>query len=503
MLLTNVKIELKAGLIASISPYKGGVKISTELGESDYPQAYVIPGMTDSHCHLWGLGMMDTILNFSDCQSQEQCLEIASALPFYRGDWIFGRGWNQEKWSQNSLPDIQSIDKAFPDNPCYFIRVDGHSAWVNSVALKLAGINTNTPNPPGGIIGRDSSGNLNGILIDNAMSLIERIIPDFTTEQYANFVNKAQEKCIKRGITTVHDMDVSPKMVEVCKTLCEKTQLLINIFGYLGVQNFQFEKEELKPYISNKYNIVGIKLFADGALGSRGAAMLNSYEDATGEKGLILLRKEEIIEQGSIAILNGLDIAVHAIGDRANRETLDAFEFLRTKHGNFRNKLRIEHAQIVAPDDIRRFKDIGVIASVQPIHLVSDEIMAIQRLGYEVFDNHGYPWKSFLKNGVELIAGSDFPIESHCPFAGMNAFINRTPQLSEHPKHKNEKLNLYDALKAYTLSPANAVNSSSGQLRVGYKGDLVITDAKISSNITIGETNVIAVYIDGYLKYSS
>ncbi len=502
MLLTNVKLELKSGLISAIGHFKGGVCIQNENGKVEYPQSYVIPGITDSHCHLWGLGMMNTVLNFTDCLSESDCLDKSLSEPFYRGEWIFGRGWNQETWQNKQMPDLKAIDKAFPDNPCYFVRVDGHAAWVNSKAMELAEINTGTPNPLGGKIMRDVSGNPTGILIDNAMLLVEKIIPDFSNDQYTSFVEKAQDVCIKSGITSVHDMDVSPKMVEVCKSLSAKNTLSLKIFAHLGVQTYDFESENVKPYISNNYNIVGIKLFTDGALGSRGAALLNEYNDAPGEKGILLIDKYYIIEKSEFALENGLDIAIHAIGDRANREVLDAYEILRDRHGNFRNKLRIEHAQIVAPDDIRRFKEYNVIASIQPIHLLSDEKMAIKRLGNDVFDNHGYPWKSFVKNGVDIIAGSDFPIETHVPFAGMSAFLNRTADLFDRPKHVSEKLDLYDTLKSYTLSPAQAVNSSSGQLRVGYKADLVITDTNINSQENVGNTRVLAVYIDGELKYA-
>lgn len=503
MLLTNVKIELKSGLIRTISPFKGGVCIENELGDIVYPQSYIIPGITDSHCHLWGLGMMNTILNFTECKSESDCIQRALASPFYRDEWVFGRGWNQECWHNKQMPDLKELDQAFPYNPCYFIRVDGHAAWINSKAMELAGINADTPNPLGGFIIKDNQGYPTGILIDNAMLLVEKVIPDFSNDQYSSFVLKAQDLCIKSGITSVHDMDVSPKMVEICKSLNSKNELLLNIFAFLGVQSHCFDSDYIRPYISKNYNIVGIKMFADGALGSRGAALMNEYNDAPGERGLLLADKEYIINNSEIALDKGLDIAIHAIGDRANREVLDSFECLRKNHGNFRNRLRIEHAQIVAPDDIRRFKDLNVIASIQPIHLLSDEKMAIQRLGVEVFDNHGYPWQSFIKYGVDLIAGSDFPIESHVPFMGMSAFMNRTPELFDHPKHKNEKLNLYDTLKSYTLSPAQAVNSSSGQLRVGYKADLVITDSNISSKEKIGSTEVLAVYIEGELKYSS
>ncbi|PKL86679.1 MAG: amidohydrolase [Ignavibacteriae bacterium HGW-Ignavibacteriae-1] len=502
MTLSNIKIELKDGLIKSITPFDEGVCVVTGDTGTVFRNAYVSPGITDSHCHLWGLGMMQKILTFDDCKSEKDCIEKAESQPFYRSNWIFGRGWNQENWSKSGLPTLELLDKAFPDKPCYFIRVDGHAAWVNSKALEIAGISKDTKDPVGGAILRYDDGTPNGVLVDSAMLLAEKLIPDFSDEQYQDFISIAQDLCIETGITAVHDMDVSPKLVEIFHKMNSNNELKIRVFSHVSAQNDEYIDAGIKPIISEFFNIVGIKLFSDGALGSRGAALLSDYADDDGNRGLLIFDKMQMAEKAEIAIQQGFDIAIHAIGDRANREVLDAYQILREKFGKFSNKLRIEHAQIVAEEDIPRFRELNVIASVQPIHYIGDEKMALARLGREIFDKHGYPWQKLLKNGVEIIAGSDFPIESHNPFLGLSAFLTRQNLDGGEIQNPAERLNLFDAIKSYTLTPAKVVNSSTGLLRVGYKADFVITNSNISSKSQIHETSVEAVYLGGEMKYS-
>ncbi|MBE2189035.1 MAG: amidohydrolase [Candidatus Kapabacteria bacterium] len=502
MTLTNIKLEIEEGLIKSITTFPEGVCVVTGETGTVFRNAYILPGMTDSHCHLWGLGMMRKILTFDDCNSEKNCIEKAESQPFFRSNWIFGRGWNQENWKNSNLPTLEHLDKAFPDNPCYFIRVDGHAAWVNSKALEIAGISKETKDPVGGAILRYDDGTPNGVLVDSAMLLAEKLIPDFSEEQYQEFISIAQDLCIQVGITAVHDMDVSPKLVDIFRKMNSSNELKIRIYSHISAQNDEYIDAGITPYISDFFNVVGIKLFSDGALGSRGAALLSDYADEAGNKGLLILDKMQMAEKAEIAIQKGFDIAIHAIGDRANREVLDAYQILRQKFGNFRNKLRIEHAQIVAEEDIPRFRELNVIASVQPIHYIGDEKMALARLGREIFDKHGYPWQKFLKNGVEIIAGSDFPIESHNPFLGLSAFLTRQNLEGGEIQNPEERLNLFDAIKSYTLTPAKVVNSSTGLLRVGYKADFVITNSNIGSKSQIHETSVEAVYVGGNLKYS-
>lgn len=502
MTLTNIKLEIEEGLIKSITTFPEGVCVVTGETGTVFRNAYILPGMTDSHCHLWGLGMMRKILTFDDCKSEQDCIEKAESQPFYRSNWIFGRGWNQENWENSNLPTLEHLDKAFPDKPCYFIRVDGHAAWVNSKALEIAGISKETKDPVGGAILRYDDGTPNGVLVDSAMLLAEKLIPDFSDEQYQEFISIAQDLCIQVGITAVHDMDVSPKLVDIIHKMNSSNELKIRIYSHISAQNDEYINAGITPYISDFFNVVGIKLFSDGALGSRGAALLSDYADEAGNKGLLILDKMQMAEKAEIAIQKGFDIAIHAIGDRANREVLDAYQILRQKFGKFSNKLRIEHAQIVADEDIQRFRELNVIASVQPIHYIGDEKMALARLGREIFDKHGYPWQKFLKNSVEIIAGSDFPIESHNPFLGLSAFLTRQNLEGGEIQNPEERLNLFDAIKSYTLTPAKVVNSSTGLLRVGYKADFVITNSNIGSKSQIHETSVEAVYVGGNLKYS-
>jgi len=479
----NVRIITDNGLITGIDNC-GGIEIITDGAIERFDNCEILPGLTDSHCHVWGLGMMNSGMDISGKNNARDTIALARQNNFMRGNWVVGRGWNNESWENKSLPDKSATDEIFPLNPLALTRVDGHAMWCNSKALEAAGINHTTIEPDGGKILKDGSGNPTGILIDNAMNLIEKLIPAYSAQQLEEFIFKGLDISMKAGLTAVHDMDVSPEMIDIYHRLNNQGKLPIRVYAYASCQNNEAFEYNINHYKSEMFTVQGIKLFADGALGSYGAAMLDEYNDKPGERGLLILDSEMMLQKILKADDSGLDTAIHAIGDRANHEVLDACQKLRELRPETKSKLRIEHAQIVDKTDLKRFKELGVIASVQPIHFVSDSEMALKRLGSNRLANSGYPWQSLWDPGAMMIGGSDFPIESHNPFKGINAFTGRENSLDISEDLLSEKLDIDSALKCYTSNPYRALGINNiGELRIGYKADFIIFEGSYHDSI--------------------
>jgi predicted amidohydrolase YtcJ len=497
MIKSNIKIIVNNGIIKSLEPCSSGVEIISSNDIYYYPDSCVMPGITDSHCHLWGLGMMLNGMDLSDAVSAENCIEIAKHKYSMRGDWIIGRGWNQEKWGSSNFPDKSILDDYFKDTPVAFTRIDGHSLWVNSIVLKLAGIDNYTPNPQGGEIIKDVSGNPTGIFLDNAMLLVEKLIPEFSDIQLKQFILTGIDEGIRNGLTSFHDMDVSPRHFKILQELDRSNKLKAKVYAYLSAQ-FDDYRTLREPRYSGKNLIVkGIKLYIDGALGSRGAALFQPYSDEPSNYGLMSLSCNELFEKIETGINNGFDCAVHAIGDRANHTVLRAFHKIRTNYSENKAKLRVEHAQIISNEDLKFFAKNNIIASVQPIHCISDMLMAEKRLGKERCKDLAYKWKSFLDLGIQIAAGSDFPIESHNPFLGIDAFVNRKSNLGV-AWNEEERITLEQALNAYITKPNEIVAvHNSGKIETGNKADFIIIDNDLSDNSKIKNTFVEAAFIEG------
>lgn len=491
--MVKTKIIVNNGYIESIVK-SNCLEIFSDNQQFLFPDCELLPGLSESHCHVWGLGMINSGMDVSGGDSEEATLRIAKRNDFRKGNWSTGRGWNNELW-QNPLPPSRELaDKYFPDNPIALTRVDGHSIWCNSKALEIAGINSNTTVPNGGIIIKDDEGSPNGLLVDNAMNILDEFIPDFTENQLRKFILKGLNICLNAGLTAVHDMDVSPKMIDIYHKLNCENKLPIRVFAYVGCQNDEAFNSKIMPFKSEMFSIQGIKLFADGALGSYGAALLDDYSDKAGEKGLIILNALSILKKMVKASDLGFDIAIHAIGDAANREVLDAIEMFRNERPQSNSIVRIEHAQTVHPDDLQRFKQLNVVASVQPIHFVSDAKMAYKRLGDSRLVKSGYLWKSFEDAGVCLVGGSDFPIESHNPFIGINDFVHRFNELTNSRELAKERLSLESAIDCYSSNPYKALNvSNNGSIKVGNKADFTI----IKSNTLSENTELVSTFING------
>ncbi len=490
------KIEIEKGKIKSFTPKSGGVTVIINNKENFFSDAYLLPGFVDSHCHIWGLGLTKSLVNISDAKSPEEITERININPKYRGNWIFGRGWNQELWDNVKYPGKEILDKYFPDTPVLLTRIDGHADWVNSKVLKIAGIDKNTPNPPGGEIIRDNNGEATGLLIDNAMQPAEKHMPHYSLEQLEEMIKIGVNEALKKGLTELHDMDVSPIQIQIFKKLDENNELPVRVRAYISAQNDQWIRDKVTPYKGKNFSIVGIKFFADGALGSHGAALLEPYSDKKNAKGLILLEKENFIKKAAQGIEAGFQIATHAIGDAAVRFVLDAYEILRKEYPGA--ILRIEHSQMIHPDDLLRYKKLNIIAPVQPVHCTSDAAtMAEPRLGLERC-SYSYRWKSLIDNNIIMLGGSDFPIESHDPLTGIDAFINRIPAGMNEAWMPEEIIDITDALDAYTVNSHKLFPEKRGSVQSGFDADFVILKNK---NFNFGQNEVTATYVAGERNY--
>ncbi len=475
--------------------------ITIDGKEYNFGESLVLPGLVDAHAHVYGLGLKLNGLNLDDTISAQDCVAKAVNRSRYKGDWIIGRGWNQENWKNAKYPNASILDEAFPNTPVALTRIDGHAMWVNSKALELANIKKNTVAPEGGEIRKFKSGKPTGILVDNAMNLINKLVPKVNKEEKAKYILDAIDNCIEKGLTEIHDMDVSFDVLDIYKELDKAGKLKIRINCYMGAQNNNWQAYQQKPIESEMLRIIGLKFFADGALGSRGAALLEPYTDDKDNTGLFLIDKDILLKSALEGIKLGWQIATHAIGDAANRMVLDVYEEIR-KLGFNDAILRIEHAQIVHNDDLSRFSELNIFPIVQPIHFVSDAKMMIKRLGIRA--NYGYPWRSFISKDVTLVASSDFPIESNSPWLGIDAFINRIPVDEENSWFAEEKITLSESFTAYTINTHSSTGvKTRGTLDINSDADMLVINGDFNGKDrdNLRETEPICVVINGTVQY--
>ena len=500
----HAEIHIERGRIRAVLPAEGGTVIHTENTTHTFPGGHVLPGFVDSHAHLFGLGLRLRSVSLHNATSAQDCgARCASGQP--QGGWVRAMGWNQELWDEAVFPTRQILDEAVGDTPVIARRVDGHALWVNTAALRLAGITAATADPDGGRILRDASGEPTGILIDHAMDLVERLVPALSDDDMQEAFRAAADHCASKGITEVHDMDVAPQWLAPLRALAERGALATRVQAYVGGQHDQWIDEGLLPAGGEFLRLHGVKLFADGALGSRGASLLSPYADDPSTSGLQLLTSQRIVNAGRAVIDAGWwALAVHAIGDAAVREVLDAFAIIRDLPGGDQLTLRLEHAQHVHPDDVQRFTALRVNAMVQPTHCTSDARMAEQRLGAERLP-WAYRWRSLLDAGCALAGSSDFPIEPADPIAGIDAFCRRVPNGMTLAWQPQERISREEAINAFTAwgHRVAEVDGRRGRIAVGYDADLVVVDRDLHTceDDDILGTSILATFTAGTLRY--
>ena len=421
----------------------------------------VLPGFIDSHAHFLSLGLARLTLDLSGAQSEREAAErvaqgAARAAP---GKWIRGRGWDQNRWPTKRFPVRQSLDRVSPQNPVFLSRVDGHAAWVNSMALGLGGVTKSTPDPPGGRIERDPNGNPTGVLIDNAQELVRSQLPGMTDEDAAEAIHLAIQEFVSDGLTEVHDMGVDSNEIRVYKHLIDRNEFPFRVYAAIGGVGGTWDEISQKGpiigYGGNRLTIRSLKLYVDGALGSRGAALIEPYNDDPGNRGLTVTSEEVLRRAVDEALARGFQVCTHAIGDRANNIILNVYENALKNHPTPDARLRVEHAQILEPDDIPRFKKLGVIPSMQPTHCTSDMYWAESRLGPSRIRG-AYAWRSLLRTGVFICGGSDCPVEDPNPILGIYAACTRQDKFGK-PR------NASDVAAGFQLSREGITDSTAFQ----------------------------------------
>jgi predicted amidohydrolase YtcJ len=482
--------------------------VRRSLGEAadvvDLAGRVVLPGLIDAHGHIASLGAFGLgVIDLSAAASFEDVIRSAAAAAGKReaGEWVLGGRWDHESWPGRALPTHGPLSEATPEHPVWLRRVDGHAGIANRRALELAGITKETPDPEGGEIHHDSQGNPTGVLIDNAMVLIEAKIPAGARGTGRDLVLRAQELCLAAGLTGVHDAGISPADIAVYRELEREGLLKLRVNAMVSAFHAMRWFEQNPPLIPGaskaveaRLTVRSTKVYMDGAMGSRGAWLQEPYSDRRvgpdGEPytGLAVNRPEYIEALAMHALRRGYQVCTHAIGDRANREVLNAYErAIRSWSADHagewtEHRFRIEHAQLLSPDDIPRFAALGVIASMQPTHATSDMRWVEDRVGMQRAKG-AYAWASLLRSGAIIAAGSDFPVESHNPFLGFFAAVTRQtvdgrPEGGWMPQ---ERMTREDALRAMTLDAAFASfeEQQRGSLEAGKVADFIVIDRDI------------------------
>ena len=493
------------------------VKIGEDQLKNSFPGAQMVdaqqhtllPGLIDAHGHVIGLGNNLAQLDVRGSSSIAEVQEMLSKFAKGKEGWIIGHGWNQELWPEKQFPTAADLDEVIKDMPVVLSRVDSHAIWVNSKAMELAKLTPTIDSPTGGEVIYDQAGHPTGVFIDKAESLITSHIPPLSDQDINHALNQAGEHLLSLGITSTHDAGIDKQTWQIYKQRAEQGSLPLRIVAMLNATDPKIKTmlragryKDLRDFMS----IRSVKVYADGALGSRGAALLADYADRPNHQGLMLENQQKLEALFTLSFSHGFSANTHAIGDKANHIVLDAYQNVFKKTGGILLRNRIEHAQIVAPEDIPRFKALKIIPSMQPVHATSDMHMAEQRLTDKQLQG-AYAWQTFLDQGSVVAAGSDYPVELANPFDGLYAAITRQDhnQLPEHGWRVSETLNREDALRAFTLGAAYAAHQEFklGSLEQGKWADFILLD-KDYFKVPVQEIFTIKVtqtWIAGELRY--
>ena len=474
---------------------------------------FVMPGLIDSHSHVMSVGIAAMTLDLSNTKSLAEALAAIDTYAKAHPDrpWILGRGWNQELWPEKRFPTAAELDAVVAGRPVWLERVDGHAGWANSRALEIAGVTAASKDPAGGKIERlTPGGKPSGVFVDTAQDLIQKVVPAPRPEDLDYAFDLAQQIFLSYGVTATADMGTTIQEWQSFRRAGDAGTLKIRIMSYGGgIENMALigGPGPSRWLYDDKLRLNGVKLYMDGALGSRGASLKAPYSDAPGTRGLRITSDTQLRNLMSRAALDKFQIAVHAIGDEANASLLSAIEELAPTYGGDR-RWRIEHAQIVDPADIARFGKLGIIASMQPVHQTSDRLMAEARLGPSRLAG-AYAWHSILAAGGKLAFGSDAPVELPDPFAGLAAAISRVGPDGEPAGGwmPQERVTREQALAAYTSWGAYAgfAEGRFGRLVVGERADFMFVDRDImlASPSQLAKTAVLQVYVGGQLVWDS
>lgn len=512
------RILALGGRDALLQRYPGATRI-------DAGQATVIPGMIDAHGHILGLGVAHLTANLVGTTSKDEVVQrlrdFARELP--AGDWLVGGGWDQNDWPQHDFPTAADLDAAFPDRPVWLSRIDGHAGWANSAAMRAVGRDlAGGPliegrqdagwQPDGGRIVRDAQGQPTGVFVDAAMALVDAVVPADDAAKVERELKLAMQDAVAHGLTGVHDAGVSLGTLRIYQHLADRDEMPMRITAMANGDNDALAwlcDNGLYQHPSQRLKMRTVKLYIDGALGSRGAALLKEYSDDHGNLGLLMMTPEQMEAAAAKARGCGVQVATHAIGDRGNRIVLDAYaKALGADAMASDHRWRVEHAQVLSPEDLPRLAKMHVIASMQPTHATSDMPWAEDRLGPQRIVG-AYAWRQLRDSGARLALGSDFPVESVDPRLGLYAAATRTdaagmPAGGWHPE---ETLTSYEALRGFTLDAAYAgfAEAEVGSLAPGKRADFVLLaqDPLAIPAAQLRDLTVLATYVDGKLVYEA
>jgi predicted amidohydrolase YtcJ len=461
----------------------------------------LIPGLIDSHGHIlnYGLSLLraDLVNSASEQDAVNKTLAYAKANAGLT--WIQGRGWNQTQWPSNAFPNAESLDQHFIEQPVWLERVDGHAGWANSKAMALAGITKDTVSPDGGEIIKDKNGLPTGVFIDNAMALINDSIAPLTIEQQKQVLVKAMDSLASYGLTSVHDAGIDTDNLNAFKELSQDQAMSIRVNAMLYLPSAKWQQTLANGQYRSKDDMLtfnSVKIQTDGALGSRGAALIEDYSDHPGHKGLLLNTPKEFEHLVNTSMRQGYQVNSHAIGDNANKLVLDTYEKQIKATNTKALRHRVEHAQVLRLEDIPRFAALDLIAAMQATHATSDKNMAQDRLGSSRMLG-AYAWRKLLDANVMIAAGSDFPVESPNPFFGLHASITRQDHTNnpEGGWFADQKMTPLEAFRSFTLDAAYSGHQENiiGSLAKGKKADFVLLDNNL---FTMPEQNIWQISVD-------
>ena len=478
----------------------------------DVPDSTVVPGLIDAHGHIGNLGLSLMRARLDGTRSRAEVIERlrAHARDLPDRDWLLGRGWDQNDWPDGRFPTAADLDEAFPDRPVWLTRVDGHAGWANTAALRRVGRDlTGDWQPDGGRIERDAQGTPSGVFIDSAMDLVEAAIPAMDADAIERSLALGMRSAVEHGLTGVHDAGVSLEQLQAYRGLADRGAMPMRIHAMADGDNEALAwlcSEGLYAHDGGRLQMRAVKLYMDGALGSRGAALHDDYHDDAGNRGLLLIQPQALDDVLKRAKACDVQVATHAIGDRGNRLVLDAYARAWGGTSGAGHRWRIEHAQVLAPDDLARFARQQVIASMQPTHATSDMPWAEARLGPERVVG-SYAWRTLRDHGTRLALGSDFPVESVDPRLGLFAAAARTDSdgMPAGGWRPHEKLTAFEALRGFTLDAAYAgfAEDEVGSLVEGKRADFVLlADDPLAVPVeALQSLTVQATYVDGQAVY--